>query len=386
MTFAFLAASAIAWVGHAAILTAALNYLYGCPIPKWFLRHYRTATGLAIVGFPLLVWSMRLEVNSSNEVVASNWWSTFAALYLVFCLLFGGVVFPAVTIYRLLRRTPAAVLAERTEAVDFGKLLGPAAVGDGKWAWAARLPLNDCFTVDFTELTLAVRGLPPGWDGLTIQLLSDLHFYGSPGRAFFEAVLDRVAALPRPDLVVLAGDYLDTDRRHEWIVPLLGRLAAGQGKFAILGNHDQHHHPDRVRSELIAAGYTVLDNTWKEVTVRGERAIVVGHEGPWFRPPPDLTNAPEGPFRLCVSHTPDNFYWGQRHGVGLMLCGHVHGGQIRVPVVGSIFVPSVYGRRFDMGVFDSPRTLMVVNRGLSGKEPLRFRCHAQVMRLTLKPR
>jgi predicted MPP superfamily phosphohydrolase len=69
-----------------------------------------------------------------------------------------------------------------------------------------------------------------------------------------------------------------------------------------------------------------------------------------------------------------------------MLCGHVHGGQIRLPVVGSIFVPSLYSRRFDMGVFENGETVMVVNRGLSGKEPLRFCCHPQVVRITLRSR
>jgi len=69
--------------------------------------------------------------------------------------------------------------------------------------------------------------------------------------------------------------------------------------------------------------------------------------------------------------------------VRLMLCGHVHGGQIRVPLVGSIFVPSVYGRRFDMGVFGGGGLVAAIGRGLSGKEPLRFRCRPQVVRLTL---
>ncbi|HET6574847.1 MAG TPA: hypothetical protein VFG68_14675, partial [Fimbriiglobus sp.] len=101
---------------------------------------------------------------------------------------------------------------------------------------------------------------------------------------------------------------------------------------------------------------------------------------------PDLSDAPPDLFRLCLSHTPDNFYWGQRNRVRLMVCGHVHGGQVRVPVIGSIFVPSIYGRRFDGGVFEGGGTVMVVGRGLSGKEPLRFRCKPQVVRLTLRCR
>jgi uncharacterized protein len=176
---------------------------------------------------------------------------------------------------------------------------------------------------------------------------------------------------------------VDTEEHYDWIAPLAGRLTATYGKFAVLGNHDKAHGPDRIRAELTKGGFDVLGNGWREVTVCGERCVVVGHEGPWFRPGPDLRDAPEGVFRLCVSHTPDNFYWGQRHRVGLMLCGHVHGGQIRVPVVGSIFVPSVYGRRFDTGVFAGGGMVAAVGRGLSGKEPLRFHCRPQVIRLTL---
>ena len=101
--------------------------------------------------------------------------------------------------------------------------------------------------------------------------------------------------------------------------------------------------------------------------------------------PPDLSGAP-GHFRLCLSHTPDNFYWAVANGIQLMLCGHVHGGAIRVPVVGSIFVPSLYGRRFDQGVFERDGTVMVVNRGLSGREPIRFRCNPQVLRVRLVSR
>ena len=156
-----------------------------------------------------------------------------------------------------------------------------------------------------------------------------------------------------------------------------------EGNFAILGNHDLLYEPNRVRESLAAAGYTVLGNGWKEATIRGVRGVVVGHEGPWFDPPPDLTSAPKDGPRICLSHSPDNFYWAQENGIGLVLCGHVHGGQIRLPPIGSIFVPSTYGRRFDMGAFEKNGTAMVVNRGLSGKEPLRFRCNAQVMRITL---
>jgi predicted MPP superfamily phosphohydrolase len=304
--------------------------------------------------------------------------------YCVACLALGAIVYPAVNLYRLLRQPPAALVSERTHTLDLRAELGEKVVGNGKGVRGARLPFNCIFRVDFTDLTLAVPHLPAAWDGLTVLLLSDIHFHGTPSRDFYERVLSEIETRwPTPDLVCLAGDYVDTDEHHTWIVPLLGRLTAREAKLAVLGNHDQNHHPEQVRAELAAAGYRVIGNNWLEATIRGERCVVIGHEGPWFAPPADLSAAPAGPFRLCISHTPDQFYWGQRHGVGLMLCGHVHGGQVRLPFITSMFVPSMYGRRFDMGVFEGGGTVMVVGRGLSGKEPLRFRCHPQVIRLTL---
>ncbi|MCI0699605.1 MAG: metallophosphoesterase, partial [Planctomycetia bacterium] len=267
--------------------------------------------------------------------------------------------------------------------LDLWPELGQKLIGDGKGRPFTRLPGNCVFKLDVTELTLAVPKLPPEWDGLTILVLSDLHFHGTPSRAYFERVFAELA-IERTDLVCLVGDYVDTDTHHEWIAPLLSRLSATEAKLAILGNHDVHHEPDRVRAELTSAGYIVLGNGWRELTIRGVKCVAVGHEGPWFSPPPGLSSAPTDTFRLCLSHTPDNFYWAQKNGINLVFCGHVHGGAIRLPLIGSIFIPSIYGRRFDQGVFAQNDTVMAVSRGVSGKEPIRFRCNPQVLRVKLQ--
>jgi predicted MPP superfamily phosphohydrolase len=67
-----------------------------------------------------------------------------------------------------------------------------------------------------------------------------------------------------------------------------------------------------------------------------------------------------------------------------MLSGHVHGGQIQLPFVGSVFVPSVYGRRYDRGVFVEPPTVLHVSRGLSGEHPVRYNCRPEATLLTLR--
>ena len=385
-SFLFFFALIAAWVGHACIWTTLLNSVYARPYPKTILKPWRHFTGFVILAFPLLIAAtFEMSVLPSEVLANAGPWGISVLAYSLIGLFFGAILFPVITVRRLRRKPSAVLLSESTQTLDLGEELGAKAIGDGKGRRAARLPFNCVFRVDFTELALALPNLPPEWDGLTILHVSDVHYHGTPSRAFHERVLAEIARRwPNPDLVCLTGDIVDTDAHHKWIVPLLGQLRGTDGTYAILGNHDRNHEPERIRAELTAAGYEVLGNGWREATIRGIPCVLVGHEGPWFSPPPDLAAAPVDCFRLGLSHTPDNFYWGQANRGGLMLCGHVHGGQIRLPLIGSIFVPSMYGRRFDMGVFEGNGTAMVVTRGLSGKEPLRFRCHPQVIRIRLK--
>lgn len=367
------ALAALAFVGHAFLFTTLLNVLYSQALPKRLLKPWRLVTGLVILAFPVVP----LGVSRAGPLAA-----TLAGAYTAACAALGAWYF-ALTAWRNVRPRPRCVVAERTRTLDLRAELGPAVVGDGLHRWAARVPGNGAFKFDVTDLTLAVPGLPAELDGLTVLHLTDLHFHGTPSRAYFERAFAELAAGPEPDLVCLTGDYVDTDAHHAWIGPLLGPLSARWGKLAVLGNHDDYHGPDRVRAELAAAGYTVLGNGWRELTVRGVPCVFVGHEGPWFGPPPDPSGAPAGAFRVALSHTPDNVYWLAARGARLVLAGHVHGGAIRVPFLTSIFVPSRYGRRFDAGAFEVPGAVLVVGRGLSGKEPLRLRCNPQALRLTL---
>jgi hypothetical protein len=100
---------------------------------------------------------------------------------------------------------------------------------------------------------------------------------------------------------------------------------------------------------------------------------------------PDLTSVPEDAFRIFLSHTPDNINWACRNSIDLMLSGHNHGGQVRLPGFGPVYSPSVYGCHFASGVFWEPPTLLYVSRGISGKHPLRWNCLPELTRLILRP-
>ena len=371
-------------VGHGYLLMLSLNLAYSQPYHRKLLKAMRQAWGLLLVAGPLLFAVLfGFDLVALGHEALDGGWLLVPAAYASLCVL-AGIAFLFVTLIRLPHRQPAVVLDERTETIDVAKELGHRPVGDGKYRRIAGYGFNDLFQVEFTTLTLSVPGLPPAWDGLTILHLSDLHFYGTPGREFFDFVIRRCVADGTPDLLVLSGDIIDGPQYLDWIEPVLGPLKWNVAAFAILGNHDWWHDADAVRTRLAGLGMRVLGNWWEAIDVRGEWLVAIGHEGPWFRPAPDLAGCPDG-FRLLVSHTPDNIRWARRHDCRLMLSGHNHGGQIRLPVVGSMFVPSMYSRRYDMGTFHEPPTVLHVNRGLAGKEAIRIRAYPQVSRIVLKP-
>jgi predicted MPP superfamily phosphohydrolase len=218
---------------------------------------------------------------------------------------------------------------------------------------------------------------------LSILHLSDLHLNGTPDREYFRYIMDRCAAW-KPDLVAISGDIVDSWRHQRWIVPILGRLRWQIGAFAILGNHDYFFDPAFIRRRLARLRIQVLSNVWQVVEVRGRPLVVIGQEWPWWSPPPDLSGCPEEPFRLCLSHTPDNIAWARRARIDLMLSGHVHGGQVCFPVIGSLVVPSRYGRRYDSGTFSEGPTTLHVSRGLSGEQQIRYRCRPEATLLRLR--
>lgn len=373
-----------ACVGHAAVLVFCLNWVYALPLPRRFQKAMRLLDGVAVLAGPMLLWLLwGWSLTAALAQTPTLDWRTLLAAYVSLCELVGLGIVPAITLRRGLRRRPAVLLSNHTTMVDVAERLGYKPIGRGKHRHLARLPGNEVFQVDFPERTLCLPQLPAAWDGLTILHLSDLHLCGTPDRVFYQQVMDCCNDW-KPDLVALTGDIVDSSQHHRWILPVLGRLRWRLAAFAILGNHDFWCDPPLIRRRLRRLGMRVLGNSWEQLEVRGDPLVVIGHEGPWFQPAPDLTGCPTKAFRLCLSHTPDQIRWAQRHHVDLMLAGHVHGGQIRVPVLGSIFVPSRYSRRYDCGTFHEPPTVLHVSRGLAGQHPLRYNCRPEVTKIILR--
>ena len=370
-----------ACVGHTVVMVFTMNWLYGCPFPKKVMRPVRpTYAVLIVAGCTYFTWLLYHFDFSWSPLLADNYPPVSA--YVCICWVAAFVMCPLTTLYNWLIRNPAVLATNHTRIVDVAQELGFKPVGQGKKRRLALLPFNQCFEVEFAERFLKLPQIQPAWDGLKILHLSDLHFCGTPDRSFYDHVVKHCQDWDA-DIVALTGDFVDTDHHHRWIVPILGRLRWKVGALAILGNHDAWREAALVRRRLRRLGVRVLETRWETLHVRGHPMIVIGHEGPWFHSP-DLSGCPTDGFRLCLSHTPDNLGWAKRHGIDLVLAGHVHGGQIRLPLVGSIFVPSKYSRRYDGGTFHEGPTVMHVSRGLAGEVPLRYNCRPEATLVVLQ--
>ncbi len=372
-----------ACVGHAVGQVYCMNQWFGGNWDHHLQKVLRFSHGLVILaGWWVFADYFRSLFSEGASPATAGLWGQVVWGYGLFCCTLAFGALPADLLGRWRRRS-RALLHNHTRTVDVAAELGYKPVGHGRRAWAARLPGNNIFQVDFTEKALYLPRLPAAWDGLSILHLTDLHFHGVPSRDFFRVVLD-VCRDWDPDLVALTGDFVDSPWHHRWILPLLGRLRWRVAAFAVIGNHDTWFDPRLVRRRLARLNIDVLGNHWRLIEVRGEPLVVIGHEGPWVEPAPDLRGCPDGVFQLCLSHTPDNIPWARHHGIDLMLAGHNHGGQIRLPVVGPVFVPSRYGRRYDGGVYDEGPTVLHVCRGLSGRDPLRYNCRPEVTKIILR--
>jgi predicted MPP superfamily phosphohydrolase len=221
---------------------------------------------------------------------------------------------------------------------------------------------------------------PKGTPRLRIAQLTDFHFDDTLPDTYFDAVFSRVRE-SKPDMIVLTGDFVS----HRTSLPKLQRLMPHLaiprlGAFAVLGNHDYWSGADgQVRENLAALGIHVLGGTCEYVAQQDAKRIAIcGDERPWGPVADTSTTLPDD-FVIVLSHTPDNIYdWSKRASV--MFAGHNHGGQFRVPALGALVVPSIYGRRFDWGQFEVDRITLFVSAGIGADSPpLRLFCPPEVV-------
>lgn len=228
--------------------------------------------------------------------------------------------------------------------------------------------------------------------GLRILHLSDFHLSEAVPLTLIETAIDR-ALEEAFDLVCLTGDFItDTLTQKEQYAELLAKLSARAPCFACLGNHDggawaammRHGYEDssEVKSLLGMAGVTLLVNESKKVSLAGGEIEIVGLGDYWAQElHPSLVmrdrNTDSGPV-LLLSHNPDSKEALDGYDWDLMLCGHTHGGQFVVPLIGAAPFAPVRDKRFVSGMHQWRGYEICITRGVGNLHGLRINCRPEI--------
>jgi uncharacterized protein len=379
--------AAIAFLGHFSIAVWLFNRLHAQPWARQTIKALEKVL-LLVAAFVVALFVLRWLVagygflpSLGHQRSVADWlWLGYAAL----SWLAAALVLPCWLIPKLRERLPQALVSNDTTLVDVRERLGFAPLHGTEARLLARLPGNEIFRLAIQRKTIEYDRLPPELNGLSIAHLSDLHMTGELGREFYDVVVDETNAL-EPDLIAITGDILETTECLPWIWPTLGRLRAKRGKYFILGNHEMRlTGVEQLRAALSAAGLVDLGGHCERKVINEAEVLFAGNELPWFGKAPDIGTSGNSKFRVLLSHTPDQLIWARANGFDLMLAGHNHGGQIRLPYLGALISPSRYGFRYAGGLYHEPPTLLHVSRGISGIHPIRLNCPPELALLVLQ--
>jgi uncharacterized protein len=246
-----------------------------------------------------------------------------------------------------------------------------------------------------TRLTFPIRNLGDAFTKLHFVQLSDIHLLEYTEPWYFEQIIHEVNAL-NPDIVLLTGDFVSRGPASHGVSLRAAGLAAeiisqlkAPERYAILGNHDVSVGANLVIDPLEAHGTPVLIDSYRALERGGERLWICGTDDAGTRAP-DLSQAvppdPRAPV-LLMCHEPDFADAVIHHPrfphIDLMLSGHSHGGQIRIPGIGPLILPPM-GRKYVEGHFTFGHMPLYVNRGIGAVGlPFRLNCPGEITSFTL---
>lgn len=281
----------------------------------------------------------------------------------------------------------ALVLAALALAVLAALLLAGNAWANAR-VWNARVEIRD-------------EKIPAAFDGFVLCQVSDVH---NEARGEGNAALLRALREAAPDLICITGDFLDSRRTDlDFALELAGQLAEIAPAVYVTGNHEARLKDlSALEAGLAARGVRALRDGWTPLARGGEEIALIGLDDPGFAAGEGWTLS-EGldqtqvrlsallaqagdRFSLVLSHRPELLPAYADAGADLVLSGHAHGGQVRLPGIGGLFAPGQgILPRLTSGVYARGETRLVVSRGLGNSSfPLRVFNPPEIVTVTLR--
>lgn len=218
--------------------------------------------------------------------------------------------------------------------------------------------------------------------GLKVVFVGDFHV--KPYQKYnLKKVVEKINA-QQPDLIVSTGDFVSghsggQTMKIKEISKELSSLKPKYGFYTVLGNHDWWQGGEEITQELEKSGIIVLANENKLVNIKGKKLYIAGVEDLSTRGV-DLTKALKNVSApsILLTHSPDVFP--MTNSADLTLAGHTHGGQVRLPILGSLIVPSSYGQKYAVGLVKENGKKLFVTKGIGTSIlPIRFNCLPEIV-------
>ena len=255
-------------------------------------------------------------------------------------------------------------------------------------ATSAYASLIEPYDYEVSETDIFIRELPASFDGFRITQISDVHHSRIVSIDEVRRVVE-LAKQTRPDLVALTGDYTTAYRRYiEPCAEALGALRAPDGVWAVLGNHDHYTDPQLTARALTRARIEVLNNANTTIR-RGADTLQLAGIDDWLWAGTDWPRALYGinnkqPL-LLLSHQPRVFDLAETQNISLIMSGHTHGGQIRIPFIGPPARYTADDLRYVCGLYRRGGTQLYVSRGTGVIGlPVRFGVRPEIAVLRLR--
>ena len=287
----------------------------------------------------------------------------------------------------------AALAEQKTMLTRRNFLLGSAAAVGGLALYSGEIARHE---ISIESHTLSLAKLPEAFRGYRIAQISDIHFDEYTEPSFVRRVVEQVNLLA-PDLVLLTGDYVsNTPMGQQYAGGAMLRCADELRKltcpvrYAVMGNHDSILGPPLIRAGLASASIPMLFNQHVAIERNGQRLWLAGMADPLSNKPNLQQTIPanaDGPV-ILLCHAPDYADNVLAHGYGavvdVMLAGHSHGGQVRLPTMGAVH--RVYGaEKYVQGMYQLGRMQLYVNRGIGTVGvPFRLNCPPEITLFTLR--
>lgn len=223
------------------------------------------------------------------------------------------------------------------------------------------------------EYTIKDTNLPSDFDGLKIVHFSDLHYNRALNITKLNKVVKEINNI-NPDIVVFTGDLIDkdsnlTDNDYIELSNILNNINAKYGKYAILGNHDIGEYKDSVIKTYINSNFTFLDNNHDIIYSKNNERIFIGGISPITNNTLDINKTLnveniDSDYKIILIHEPDiTDDIVKNYQVNLILAGHSHNGQIRLPIIGAIYTPP-YAKKYYDEYYKIDNTNLYISSGI----------------------